>query len=218
MEEIFCACDAFLEGVIDWEWTPGWGNLFTVLVAAAAIGVSAWYNRRTLRSTDEKFVQGRIDARTDKLRQAVAGLVSDIEEFKQQSQVFWTRIVLLARSAPPNAEPDRDSWFRLRAPAIRAETVAGVQHSLLTHAQMVLMLTNDVRIIEPVYRIIGCLQQESRDIKATVALQEPRLSELLAEDDDAFTERRKANEGALFQAVLDLGIYCSLKFQVRLGP
>ena len=101
LDEITCVWSTFWDGVTGW-YTPGWGNLFTVAVAATAIGVSAWYNRRTLRNaneinqrtldnTNEKFHQGRVDARNDKLRAEIAGLLDALSERKSQWAVFTHR-------------------------------------------------------------------------------------------------------------------------------
>lgn len=46
------------EWITGW-WTPGWGNLFTVGVAALAIMVSARHNAHTLRMTGDQFTRAR---------------------------------------------------------------------------------------------------------------------------------------------------------------
>lgn len=73
----------FWDSVTGW-WTPGWGNLFTVLVAVAAMAVSV----RALKNANKVFNQGRIDARNTKLREEIAGLMSASGEAKYQQDVF----------------------------------------------------------------------------------------------------------------------------------
>ena len=73
MPEIICEWSAF------WH-VAGWGNLFTVAVAIIAIGLIAWFDLRTLRSADEKFHQGRIDARNDNPRGDIAAFMDAVEQ------------------------------------------------------------------------------------------------------------------------------------------
>jgi hypothetical protein len=153
-DDIVCAWSAFWDGVIDWKWTPGWGNLLTVTVAIAAIGVSAWYNRRTLRSTNEKFIQGRVDARNDKLRVEIAGLLDAISERTSK----WT--VAAHRTSELTPQPLTElSGQSLRAAgqslkAAWSELLSGSYTRIGTHALAVEILTDDPGIIAPVRRIL----------------------------------------------------------------
>jgi hypothetical protein len=72
-------------------WTPGWGNLFTVVIAGAAVVAAIVNNRMTLSTTvanfkraqdaaSKQFTEARKDARTEKLRAEIAALVTAIDE------------------------------------------------------------------------------------------------------------------------------------------
>lgn len=102
---------SFWDAVTGW-WTPGWGNLFTVLVAVAAIVVSAWYNRRTLRNANAMFNRGRIDARNTEFRKEIAGLMSASGESKYQQIVFLKKFRKSTSDLGAKNPQQRDALMR----------------------------------------------------------------------------------------------------------
>lgn len=99
---------AVWDWLMAWQWTQGWGNLFTVLVAVAAIAVSAWYNRRTLRNANAMFNQGRTDACKTKLREEIAGLMSASGEARYQQEVFLRNFRKSTRDLDSKTDQKRD--------------------------------------------------------------------------------------------------------------
>lgn len=117
------AWSAVWDWVMAWHWTPGWGNLSTVLVAVAAIVVSAWYNRRTLRNANTifnqgridanaMFNQGRIDARNAEFREEIAGLMSASGESKYQQIVFLKKFRESTSELDDKTPEQRDALMR----------------------------------------------------------------------------------------------------------
>lgn len=54
--------DAFGD-MAQWQYTPGWGNLFTATVATAAIIASVIVSKITLKRNATQFEQNRLDKR-----------------------------------------------------------------------------------------------------------------------------------------------------------
>lgn len=160
LDQITCVSSTFWDGVTGW-YTPGWGNLFTVTLAAAAIGVNAWYNRRTLRNANEinqrtldnanqifnqgrvdanqKFVQARIDARNDKLRAEIAEFLDAVSERRSQWAVFTHRRSELT------GQSLRAAW---------SELLSDSYTRIGTHSLTIEILTDDPGIVDPVRRIV----------------------------------------------------------------
>ena len=81
------------------HYTPGWGALGTVTVAAIAVLVNIWTNRKALRasaqalsSSTAQFRQQREDTRADKLRIEVIGLVNALAQRRIRLYVAINRI------------------------------------------------------------------------------------------------------------------------------
>jgi hypothetical protein len=151
--------ETFWHDVTGW-YTPGWGNLFTVGIAAAAIAVNAWYNRRTLRSANEKFEQnrndanekfrqGRVDARNDKLRAEIADFLEAISERKSRWSAFTQRIVELDPQAASNP-----TQFGLSLRAAWYELLSDSYTRIGIHSLAIEILTDDPGIIDPLRRIV----------------------------------------------------------------
>jgi hypothetical protein len=159
MPEIICEWSAFWRVVTGW-WTPGWGNLFTVAVAIIAIGVSAWFNLRTLRSADKKFQQGRIDARNDKLRGDIAAFMDAVGERASQLDVFTHRINELVKAYLPDNPPGALAQFQQSSKAVLSETLSDAYRRTATHTFAINILTDDPGILDHVNRIQGVVGAE----------------------------------------------------------
>lgn len=160
-------------------WTPGWGNLFTVAIAAAAVVAAIVNNRMTLSTTvtnfkraqdaaSKQFTEARKDSRTEKLRAEIAALVTAIDEqssieSKLQRGVMeaMTQVgvpdprLVGALPQPADYEERHDSIRRgmvLAEPAFE-DTVSPIYRRIAAHAFGVLMLTDDPQIIGPVERL-----------------------------------------------------------------
>lgn len=128
-------------------WTPGWGNLFTVGVAAAALVVSARHNRRTLQRAEQQFKQNRLDARTDKLRNAIAELLLALGDRTPMEMLYKVKLEE-ARQTTGSSKPS----IQLHQSIIE-ETIGGVYNRISMHSFAIRMLTNNAKITAPVHRI-----------------------------------------------------------------
>lgn len=152
--------------VLIWDWitgwwSPGWGNLFTVVVALAAVGVSAWFNRKTLANAQHQFAETRKDARTDKLRTEIIAYVAALgERLTQRRKIVrvldeWTRELGQVDVADlPRVQKN--------AEAIVAEHTSDVYRRINGHAFAIQMLTDDPEIGWPVTRIQLAIGEEER--------------------------------------------------------
>jgi hypothetical protein len=144
-------------------WTPGWGNLFTVLVATAALGIGAWFNIRTLQRTDDRFTQGRIDARNDKLRVAIAGLFSALSERLSINGAYTQRMAGIPKPSGPDAATLRE-WGKQGKIAVE-DTMAPLTRRIGEHILIILMLTTDENIIGPVEKLERITTEELADLR-----------------------------------------------------
>lgn len=167
-------------------WTPGWGNLFTVGIAAAGVVAAIWSSRRTLALTNTnferaqdatrtQFTQARMDSRIEKLRAEIAALVAAIDEQQSVGVKITAGIVdamgqmglptpLTHEVAPQPENPD-EHYSEMRRALIAAEAtfeenVSPIYRRIAAHAFGVLMLTDDPEIIRPVDRLDSNLAAE----------------------------------------------------------
>ena len=115
----------------EWHYTPGWGNLFTVTVATAAIIASVIVSRITLKRNAAQFEQSRLDTRNDKLRAEIAALLSTLGERRDRRTVFVKRISdaahdLRDQSADPVAQAAALERFAIEARVVFAEQISPV--------------------------------------------------------------------------------------------
>ncbi|MCV7114017.1 hypothetical protein [Mycolicibacterium setense] len=144
-------------------WTPGWGNLFTVGVATLAVMVSARHNGRTLRRAGEQFKQARRDTRNDKLRVEIAALLGAVSERLPRDKVFRAR---MAETVPPDTSSVGlvKNWLK-NANSVMEETVGDVYKRIAMHAFVILTLTNDPAITEPVKQLEQITAEEVADMR-----------------------------------------------------
>ena len=76
--DLYALSDDAIHQYSAWQYTVGWGNAFTVVVAVVAIISSVVVSVITLRRNTSHFEQSRLDARNDKLREEVIDLISAI--------------------------------------------------------------------------------------------------------------------------------------------
>lgn len=130
-------------------WTPGWGNLFTVAVAVAAILVSAYYNKRALDRTNLHFEQARDDARDDRLRAEIAAFLVATDELSITERTYRARLEELESAhRRSDTSPTTKELQRLVD-----ETIGAAYSQVAVRAFSILMLTNDTRIAAPVHQI-----------------------------------------------------------------
>jgi hypothetical protein len=152
-------------GMAEWQYTPGWGNLFTVTVATAAIIASVIVSKITLNRNATQFEQTRLDKRNDKLRAEISTLISTLSERRDRQTVFNKRINDAAHKlASPDADPAAQNAalerFAVEARAIFAEQISPAYQKSMTHAFEIIMLTDDVGLLEPLIRIQEALKAE----------------------------------------------------------
>lgn len=165
-------------GATGW-WTPGWGNLFTVGIAAAAVVAAIVNNRVTLSTSvanfkqaqdaaSKQFTEARKDARTEKLRSEIAALMTAIDEQQSTGVKIMTGIVdamgqvglptPLTHAVLPQPTNYEEHYDDMRRAFIAAEsdfedTVSPIYRRIAAHSFGVLMLTDDAEIIRPVKRL-----------------------------------------------------------------
>ncbi|KUH85315.1 MULTISPECIES: hypothetical protein [unclassified Mycobacterium] len=208
---IVMCCAAAVGMVFGWRvftgwWTPGWGNLFTVAVATAALAVGAWFNRRTLSSAAERHDQGRLDGRYDKLRSEVAALLSASGQRRSQMEVFAKQVNDLIAGTPSVA--DRGTLMVAIQAALN-ESVGALYAKINGHAYAVRMLTNDSQIVDRIGEIEEVLKADLADYAVALEIApKPRDPITLRR----IQERRDAQTKALAGATDQLLAYCSGKF------
>lgn len=84
--------DDAIDGFAEWQYTPGWRNLFTVTVASIAIIASVVVRVITLSRNARQFEQTRLDARNDKLKAEIAALQTVLDERSSRQAVFTKRL------------------------------------------------------------------------------------------------------------------------------
>ena len=132
-----------------WHYTMGWGNLFTVTVAAIAVIASVTVNVITLRHNASHFEQGRIDARNDKLRAEVIELISSLYERRSQVEIVIQRVRQLENV-------DRQAIHR-SIEATFSENLWESYRRATSHAFAVLALTEDSEAAEAIGLILSAI-------------------------------------------------------------
>ncbi|UXA05707.1 hypothetical protein KXD96_22805 [Mycobacterium sp. SMC-2] len=228
-DDVMCAWSTLWDGVIDWQWTPGWGNLFTVMVAVAAIAVSAWYNRRTLRGANEKFVQGRIDARNDKLRAELAAYLSDLDECRLQSRKLGKFMRELIDAPYQLSQAEAQPWqqnaqlvaekfeqYREQSEAAYLETVWDVYRRLAVRDFTLMMLTSDKGILEPTHEIYKLIEEDRRDFESLIAAREKMSpSDPRMERGRTLPERHLSRQSDIYDQMIKLMDHCVTEFPVN---
>jgi hypothetical protein len=186
-------------------WTPGWGNLFTVAIATAALGVGAWFNYRTLSRADERHNHGRVDARHDKLRSEVAALLSATGQRRSQMEIFADRIHDLIAAAKDQER------LMVAVKAALNESVVALYAQVDGRAYAVRMLTDDEYLLARVSEIQDVLAE---DIAAYEAVLGPDPETRNAEALGNAQTRRDARNILLVRATEQLLAHCSRKFAV----
>lgn len=189
-------------------WTPGWGNLFTVAIASAALGVGAWYNRKTLTRTDERFAQGRVDARIDKLRAELAALLSASGQRRQQMEIFAHKVTDLIAGAQSIADRDK---LMIDTQAALNETVGELYARIDAHVFAVRMLTDDSFILGRIAEIDEVLKSDLADYEVAMKLATKPTDQVAT---GRIARRREAQSKALALAIEQLLTYCATKFSV----
>ncbi|MUL80507.1 MULTISPECIES: hypothetical protein [unclassified Mycolicibacterium] len=150
-----------------WYYTPGWGALATVTVATVSLIASVVISQRTLRRSAEQFQQGRIDARTDKLRAEIIQLITTIAERGRQAAAMRPRMhelmKLIKTIDPADAQAVEEMRDAIRAMA--ADTAIELHERTTAHAYAVLMLTDDKDATMPVMKLLTVFGQERRGIE-----------------------------------------------------
>jgi hypothetical protein len=142
--------------VLAWSYTPGWGNLFTVIVASIAIISSVVVSRITLRRNASQFEHSRLDARNDKLRVEVIDLVSALSARTSQGEILVQRIKEL------ELEKVDLQTIHQNIKAIFSETLWDPHRRATSHAFAVLMLTEDKDATEAIGVILGALGKQRK--------------------------------------------------------
>jgi hypothetical protein len=208
------------DSVTGW-WTPGWGNLFTLAVAAAGIAVSAWFNRRTLLATNEKFQRQLREARHDKLRVEVAELLSDTEELRVQTIKLGNRLSELSKKTYSELSelPESDkaasgavvARYKVEAQGAVTELVSDLYTRLAVRGVTIMMLTSDDQILEPMNKIQKLIDEDRHDFDVLVMAREVR--QLSNERGDTMPDRHESRRGDILTLVSELSTYCIETFR-----
>lgn len=155
-------------------WTPGWGNLFTVLVAAAAIAVSAWFNRKTLENARLQFAQTRSDTDNANLRNEVAKFLDIAGERAGELGLFHQQIPDYSQNKISDLDTRAVKELRERyAREIRALINIGfgpVAARVGVQQLVILMLTDDPQTIKATSAIAGAIKEEQQILLAIADL------------------------------------------------
>jgi hypothetical protein len=161
--------DDAIDGIAEWHYTAGWGNLAVVTVASTAIIASVVTSVVTLRRNASQFEQSRqdtrndieqtrLDARNDKLRSAISDLISAIAESQSQAEIATARFLKVtegySKENPPTIEEVERSYR-----AILSEELWDSYRRATTNAYGVLLLTEDTEIARYIGTIIVALAQ-----------------------------------------------------------
>ena len=134
-----------------WQYTVGWGNAFTVVVAVVAIISSVVVSVITLRRNTSHFEQSRLDTRNDKLREEVIDLISALAERSSQVGIVIQRI-------RERESVDRQAIHQ-NFKAIFSEDLWDSYRRATSHAFAVLALTEDKEAVEAIGLILGALEK-----------------------------------------------------------
>lgn len=187
-------------------WTPGWGNLFTVAIATAALGVGAWFNHQTLKRAAERHTQGRLDARHDKLRAELAALLSASGRRRSEMEIFANRVTDLIAATQSIADRGK---LMIGIRAALNETVGALYARIEGHVYAVGMLTNDVLILGRIGEIHAVLKSDLADYEIAMELA-TKPKDLV--ETARMNKRREARTATLASATEQLLTYCSDKF------
>lgn len=143
-----------IDGMAEWQYTPGWGNLFTVVVATAAIIASVVVSKITLKRNAAQFEQTRLDKRNDKLRAEVIDLISALSERSSQADIAVQRIKRLEKI-------DLQTLYE-NIKAIMSENLWDSYRRAESHACAVLLLTEDKQAVEATGLILEALGKQRR--------------------------------------------------------
>lgn len=159
-----------------WYYTPGWGALGTASVAVIAVAVNVYTNKKALRASANslntsiaQFRQVREDARLDKLRIEVIGLINALAERKSRLDIAINRIdqavATIGRSDDLASDLVRvDRSMR----AIMASEYWDVYGRCSAHATAIRLLTDDNAILRPVHEIQSVIALEREHYELAV--------------------------------------------------
>jgi hypothetical protein len=152
--------------VVAWQYTQGWGTLFTVTVASIALISSVVVGVITLVRNANHFDQGRVDARTDKLRAELIDLLIALADRSSQAALVGNRLSELISEVDLAGDLDFErERFDRRMGAVLSEHIADVYRRIDSHAFGVLLLTDAEDVVVAISAIRQAIEEEQKLLK-----------------------------------------------------
>lgn len=150
--------------ILAWQWTPGWGNLFTITIASLTLIASVAISWITLGRNADQFTQNRIDALNDKLRVAIVDLNTAVAERQARVEVIADRVANLWDTASELATRkdlnEAIGLARIRLTTVVHEELSDTHGRIQAHAQAISLMTTDPSAADAADRIVLASQQE----------------------------------------------------------
>ncbi|NKZ13654.1 hypothetical protein HGA11_22000 [Mycolicibacterium septicum DSM 44393] len=177
-----------------WYYTPGWGALGTITVAVIAVLFNLRSNRRTLRLSGEQFTKSqshaqavldtsiaqfervREEARLDKLRIEIIGLINALAERTVKLDKAIGQIDEVVEGIA-RAEEDLDYRFDRVDKAMRAIMAAeywGVYNQISGHAFAIRLLTKDEELLALLNQLQPIIAEERTHYEGVVMVRQLR--------------------------------------------
>lgn len=201
-------------------WTPGWGNLFTVVVALAAVGVSAAFNIATLRRSVAQHRQVRTDATTDKLRNELVEYFTGIERCRTAARKLGGQLQEITAATLRDLKGDNDpevmKAYRSRAYAAYSETLPEAQLRLAANEFKLMLLTTDREILTRTGKISGLLNEDAKDFEVLVRADREDFAEhMKSYSGTTLLDRHEKRHSEIYEQFLELGLYCVKQFAMK---
>lgn len=193
---------------VAWQYTPGWGSLFTVAVAALALISSLVISVITLRRNARNVEQSRIDAKTDRLKAELIDLINALGERQPRGDVARHRINEAIAEKALNQDAGA-VYIEQTAKAILAEQLWDVNRRIITHALGTLMLTEDVAVVRPIGQILAAIAEARKiwDEVVDLATSPEADAEAMRRQGERIDETvNAANKELVRYCLLNLGV------------
>lgn len=122
------------------RFTQGWGSVGTILVGLLAVGTAAYWNRRTLARSDERYAADHHDAHLAKMREVVVDVAHKTTAWAHtvvEHRAQIRRTFLPGGGRPETQEDATKAEFRIREAANRQSAAQGDLRRSLWAAQLV---------------------------------------------------------------------------------
>lgn len=135
-------------------YTPGWGSLATSIIALSAIGVSTYWNRRTLSAAGDRAKEERDERQADRKRQALSQALGAGGEY-----IDAMSAVILRVSGVTLTQGQREDLYAGLAKSLDDRLIPA-KRRFLSHLVNTLLVVDDEPVINAIDEVLKELEPD----------------------------------------------------------